>query len=108
MKRYALRETGRFISDLRRIGEHLDRTTGDHAKTDEILMDFRAAVDALLELPKRYVERRDLGEAIRMCVVRQKGVILFTIDDQEDVVRILRAFYGGEDYGVLFHGENES
>lgn len=108
MKRYTLRETGGFLSDLRRIGEHLDRTTGDPAKTDEILMDFRAAVNSLVEFPKRYVERRDLGEWIRICIVRQKGIILFSIDEQDDVVRILRAFYGGEDYEALARTENDN
>jgi plasmid stabilization system protein ParE len=108
VKVYSLRETDQFTSDLRRIGDHLDRTTGDHAKSDEILRDFRAAVDALAEFPNRHVERRDLSEGIRMCIVRKKGVILFTIEEEDRVVRILRAFYGGEDYAALFHGENEN
>lgn len=107
MTLYTLRETDGFVSDLRRIGDHLDRTTGEPGKTDEILMAFRAAAISLTEFPRRYVERRDLGEGIRLCVVRQKGVLLFQIDDQAHIVRVLRAFYGGEDYSALFHGENE-
>jgi plasmid stabilization system protein ParE len=108
VKLYSLQETDAFASDLQRIGDHLDRATGDPAKTDEILMDFREATGALTEFPKRYVERRDLGEGIRLCVVRQKGILLFHLDDHTHVVRVLRAFYGGEDYAALFHGENES
>jgi plasmid stabilization system protein ParE len=104
---YTLRETDGFVSDLRRIGDHLDRTTGEPGKADESLMAFRAAAISLAECPGRYVERRDLGEGIRLCVVRQNGVLLFQVDDQTHIVRVLRAFYGGEDYGALFHGENE-
>jgi len=107
VKVYTLRETEAFIADLRRIGEHLDWTTGDPDKTDDILMDFRTTTNGLTEFPNRFVERRDLGEGIRLCVVRKKGILLFQVDEQTQVVRVLRAFYGGEDYGALFHGDNE-
>jgi len=107
VKRYKLRESDAFQADIERIGFHLDETTGDFSKTDEILMDFRQAVKSLADLPNRYQAHSDLGEGVRLCVVRQKGVIVYKVDDAAGEVLILRAFYGGEDYETIFRGDND-
>lgn len=70
-------------------------------------MDFRKAADSLTDLPNRYQARSDLGEGIRLHAVRQKGVILYKVDDTAGEVLILRAFYGGEDYETIFRGDND-
>lgn len=107
MKRYRLLEAEAFQADLERIGAHLDVTTGNFTKTDEILLDFRRAVDDLVTLPKRHAERADLGDGIRLCLVRQKGIVLYRVDEGAGDVFILRAFYGGEDYETIFRGAHD-
>lgn len=107
MRQYWLRESADFQADIERIGAHLDFTTGEFNLTDSVLMAFRQAVDRLAQLPNRFQVRDDLGEGVRLQVVRQKGVILYKVDDDAGEVLILRAFYGGEDYETMFRGDND-
>lgn len=70
-------------------------------------MALRTLAISLTELPIRQAEKVGPAKAIRLYAVRQECVRLFQVDDQTHIVCVLRAFYGGEYYGALFHGENE-
>ncbi len=107
MRQYRLRESDDFQAGIERIGAHLDFTTGDFNTANAVLMDFRQAVDSLAQLPNRFQAPNELGQGIRLKVVRQKGVILYKVDDDTGEVLILRAFYGGEDYETIFRGDND-
>ena len=97
---YAVRISRAAIEDLRRIALHLEETTGDIALALRRVREIRDFALTLGRLPHQGTQRDDILSGLR---IRSKGraIIAFRVDDQNAAVRVLRFFYGGQDYEAL-------
>ncbi len=94
-------EAESVFSDYVAINAYIENATGDRALADRTVDAIRAAVGGLRHIPQRGVPRDDLREGLRLLFFRRRTVIAYDIDRERHVVRVLRVFYGGQDYEAL-------
>jgi toxin ParE1/3/4 len=54
-------------------------------------------------VPHRGTQRDDLRPGLRIVPFKKRTAIAFEIDEEKDVVRVLRVFYGGQDYDAVLN-----
>ncbi len=113
MTGYVLTFAPAVVDDFDRISDHLFRSyilfgeppgsAADHAVLR--VGELREFIRSLTATPHGGTRRDDLFTGLRILSDRQRAVIAFTINDVEMTIRILRVFYGGEDYDVLMRDD---
>lgn len=92
------------LTDIRRIGTHVERWTEDRELADRTVDAIREFIATLGELPHHGTRRDDLRVGLRIVAFKKRTAIAFEVDDDTATVCVLRVFYGGEDYETLFRG----
>ncbi len=95
--------------DFDRIAEHLFRSCvsfGERPavaadRVDLRISDLWVFIQSLKSLPHRGTRRDDLYSGLRVLADQRSAAIAFEVDDDAGSVRILRIFYGGEDYETV-------
>ncbi len=100
------------LGDFDRIAEHLFRSYvyfGDTPhrafdRTEFRISELRNFIRKLESTPHRGTIRNDLMVELRILPDRRQAAIAFKVDDQKRTVKVLRIFYGGEDYDAVMRG----
>ena len=58
-------------------------------------------------LSHRGTRRDDLRPGLRIVPFKTRTAIAFEIDEDNEVVRILRVFYGGQDYDAVLNSKSQ-
>lgn len=98
---YTVAEAESAFSDYVAISTYIEEATGDRALADRTIDAIRSAVASLRHAPRRGVPRDDLRDGLRLLFYRRRTVIAYDIDETHSLVRVLRVFYGGQDYEAL-------
>jgi plasmid stabilization system protein ParE len=98
---YTVVEAESAFSDYVAISTYIEQATGDRALADRTIDTIRSAVASLSHAPRRGVPRDDLREGLRLLFFRRRTVIAYDIDETNNLVSVLRVFYGGQDYEAL-------
>jgi plasmid stabilization system protein ParE len=98
---YTVVEADSAFSDYVAISTYVEEATSDRALADRTVDAIRSAVASLGQTPQRGVPRDDLREGLRLLFFRRRTVIAYDIDKTRNVVRVLRVFYGSQDYEAL-------
>ena len=85
------------MGDLAVIARHVESWTFERALADRTV----AAIGGFGTVPHRGTRRDDLLPGLRIVPFKRRTAIAFTIDDDARTVRILRVFYGGQDYEAV-------
>jgi toxin ParE1/3/4 len=67
------------------------------------LIDIQANLDGLGKVPYQGTLRPDVGDGIRN-VTKGRAIFYFEVEEQNEIVRVLAVFYGGQDHDarILF------
>lgn len=103
-----VRESLSYLRDLDRIEVHLFEATGNLGLAERQIDRMRDATRKLAEFPYLGPERSDLESGIRMLTTGEKSIALYTVQAEERIVLMLRAFYGGEDCDALMRAGNDN
>ena len=106
-KSYLVEEKPDVFSDYLAIAEHIERWTGDRAMADRTVDAIRDFIKSLSTVPHRGTKRDDLRPGLRIVPFKKRTTIAIEIDDNAEVVTILRVFYGGQDYEAILGREPE-
>lgn len=98
---YRITATPEVGSDYMAIVQHIERWTGDRATAVRTVRSIRAFVRSLGTLPHRGLKRDDLRPGLRLIPFGRRTVIAFEIEEGIGTVRLLRIFYGGQDYETV-------
>jgi toxin ParE1/3/4 len=58
-------------------------------------------------VPHRGTQRDDLWPGLRIVPFKKRTAIAFEIDEDREVVKILRVFYGGQDYAAVLNSARQ-
>ena len=97
-RRYRVELAPEVVSDLAAIARHVESWTLDRALADRTVAAIRACLGSFGSVPQRGTRRDDLMPGLRIVPFKRRTAIAFTVDDGARTVRILRVFYGGQDY----------
>lgn len=95
---YRVLENTEALSDYIAIAQHIEGWTGDRALADRTVDAIRTYIRGLCSMPHRGTRRDDLRPGLRVVPFRKRTVVAFEIDESARIVRVLRVFYGGQDY----------
>jgi plasmid stabilization system protein ParE len=98
---WAVRESAAVLADYKAIALHLESWTGSRLIADRTVADIRRFVRTLGAMPARGAPRDDLRQGLRRIPFKRRTVIAYDLVERERIVRVLRVFYGGQDYSVL-------
>lgn len=97
-RRYRVELAPEVVGDLAAIARHVESWTFERALADRTVAAIRAYLGGFGTVPHRGTRRDDLMPGLRIVPFKRRTAIAFTIDDDARTVRILRVFYGGQDY----------
>ena len=100
-RRYRIELAPEVVRDLAAIARHVESWTLDRAMADRTVAVIRAYLGGLGSVPHRGTRRDDLMPGLRIVPFKRRTAVAFTIDDRAGTVRILRVFYGGQDYEAV-------
>ena len=97
------------LGDFDRIAEHLFRSYvnfGDMPwrafdRTETRISEIRGFIRKLESTPHQGTTRDDLMVGLRILPDRRNAAIAFKVNDQKRIVKVLRVFFGGEDYEAV-------
>ena len=100
------------LGDFDRIAEHLFKSYvyfGDMPqraidRTESRISEIRNFIRKLESMPHQGTTRDDLMAGIRILPDRHQAAIAFKVNDQKRTVKVLRVFFGGEDYEAVMRG----
>ncbi len=100
------------LGDFDRIVEHLFRSYvnfGDMPwrafdRTETRISEIRNFIRKLEITPHQGTARDDLMAGLRVLPDRRGAAIAFKVNDQKRIVKVLRVFFGGEDYEAVMRG----
>ena len=98
---YTVVEAASVFNDYLAISTFIEQATGDRDLADRTVDSIRRAVASLSHTPRRGVPRGDLRQGLRLLFYRRRTVIAYDVDEHRTLVRVLRVFYGGQDYEAL-------
>lgn len=100
-RRYRVEFAPEVVGDLAGIARHVELWTLDRPLADRTVATIRAYLGGFGSVPHRGTRRDDLMPGLRIVPFKRRTAIAFTIDDDARTVRILRVFYGGQDYEAV-------
>jgi toxin ParE1/3/4 len=89
------------VLDLVAIARHVESWTADRALADRTAAAIRAYLGGFASVPHRGTRRDDLMPELRIVPFKRRTAIAFTVDDVARTVRVIRVFYGGQDYEAV-------
>lgn len=95
MRRYEGTFRPRAETDLVDIYQYIAEATG-HLVARRFVERVQAACDGLATFPARGTQRDDIRPGLRIVGFERRAAIAFEIEKSR--VRIIRVFYGGQDY----------
>ena len=109
MSRYKLIFASSVQNDFERIAEHLFRNYVFFGETpasavnhvEQRISELRDFTNSLQDTPHQGTCRNDLRKGLRMLPDQRNAAFAFEVDDQNQTVKILRIFFGGEDYDAV-------
>ncbi|CCQ72460.1 type II toxin-antitoxin system RelE/ParE family toxin [Magnetospira sp. QH-2] len=98
-------------ADLECIMEHLFRNYvffGDNPaeaveKVEARIFELRQFINGLKAFPQKGRRRDDLKKGLRLLPDQRKAAIAYEVVEKTKTVKVLRIFYGGEDYESVMH-----
>jgi plasmid stabilization system protein ParE len=106
-KRYRVEEKPDVFYDYLAIAAHIERWTDDRALADRTVDTIRDFIKSLRTAPHRGTKRDDLRRGLRIVPFKKRTAIAIEIDDEAQVVTVLRVFYGGQDYEAVLRPDPE-
>ena len=88
-------------SDRARAGGTSQGWTTGRRRLDRTVAAIRGYLGGFGSVPHRGTRRDDLMPGLRIVPFRRRTAVAFTVDDGARTVRILRVFYGGQDYEAV-------
>ena len=103
-RRYRVELAPDVVGDLIAISRHVEAWTQDRALADRTVAAIRGYLGSFDTVPHRGTKRDDLRAGMRIVAFRRRTAIAFAVDEERHVVRVLRVFYGGQDYEAVLAG----
>ena len=98
---WAVVEQQDVLFDYLNITRHIIEMTNDRALANRTVDAIRRFIASLNVLPHRGTRRDDLRPGLRIVPFKSRTAIAFEFDEDNEVVRVLRVFYGGQDYDAV-------
>jgi len=89
------------------ITQHIIENTKDRALANRTIDAIRAYIASMNVVPHRGTQRDDLRPRLRIVPFKKRTAIAFEIDEDKEVVKILRVFYGGQDYAAVLNSTRQ-
>jgi toxin ParE1/3/4 len=97
-KTWKVVEQQEVFFDYVNITQYIIENTKDRALANRTVDAVRAYIASMSVVPHRGTQRDDLRPGLRIVPFKKRTAIAFEIDEDKEVVKILRVFYGGQDY----------
>jgi toxin ParE1/3/4 len=106
-KTWKVIEQQEVFFDYVNITQHIIESTKDRALANRTVDAIRAYIASMSVVPHRGTHRDDLRPRLRIVPFKKRTAIAFEIDEDKEIVKILRVFYGGQDYAAVLNSTRQ-
>ena len=106
-KTWKVVEQQEVFFDYINITQYIIENTKDHALADRTVDAIRAYIASMNVVSHCGTQCDDLRPGLRIVPFKKRTAIAFEIDEDREVVKILRVFYGGQDYAAVLNSARQ-